>query len=626
MKAIIVHSPKHKIHVQLVVLLISVFFYQASVAQSWQWLKTGGFNDSGSGSDYSERIQHLETDPQGNIYVAFKKRVTIGSTVAPFNISTYQVPRYSAYDVILASFACDGTLRWTVTIGGEYVPTNISYVGGVGYFSIPSASIKSLKTDVQGNVYVTGLLGKGFFPSHPLHLDPNYTLPASAAILNTHKENFYIAKYNANGVAQWVRFPEAPDVAINNNDRRGAPLSMDVDPNGTVHVYCGLNPGIFCSGALTIAGAPNAFIKNILKYDTNGNYLGNAAVQYEADSYAFSFLHDSNLDRYYFSKKIYFPEIAHIIGGQVQTRALFVAAFDSNGVFLWKKQSDNTNLQGDYSPEFQGLSIDNDSNLYLNVAMGRLRNAQLEDVGIDGWEGQQIVLPTDWIGYPPVTVIKMNSNGDTLWMKNASDTYSASESNKSSINGNELGISLWFGKLAWDGIPLVENNANGAVPGILRLNKDTGMGVGVNYLDTGSAGVTFPPSAFAAGSNGSYYLGGGFEGTISASPSGSPVYLNTGGFDDFFIAKLGSSNCTLATTANQEESLNTYPNPTRSLVYVTNKEEVSYVIYDALGKMIQMDTIAPNGSIDIQHLSKGMYLLQMKDRNGQVTTQKIVKE
>ncbi len=614
-----------------ILLLLFGFFHQGSHAQSWQWLKTGGFNDSGSGSDYSERIQHLETDPQGNVYVAFK-RVTIGSTVAPFTISNYQVPRYSAYDVILASFACDGTLRWTVTIGGEYIPTNISYVGGgVGYVSIPSASIKSLKTDAQGNVYVTGLLGKGFFPSHPLHLDPNFTLPASAAALNTNKENFYIAKYNSSGVAQWVRFPEAPDVVINNNDGRAAPSSMDVDPDGTVHVYGGFSLGVYCNGALTISGAQGSFTRGILKYDTNGNYIGNVAVQYIDEFYRNpSFLHDANLDRYYFANTIYYPETPHVIGGQVQTKPIYVAAFNNSGNFLWKRENQCEINLSFYDVNYYNLTLDNDSNLYFNCKFDGIFNSNFELLGLDSWNGQQIV-PSYFVNgflITPSIVIKMDSDGNTIWMKNSTlletDSFD-SYVNKSVINGNELAISLGFKRFTWDGIPKIESDANGIVHGILRLNKDTGVGIGVDYLNTGGP-VTFPASAIAAGPNGSYYLGGAFEGTISTSSTGSPVYLNTGGYDDFFIAKFGNNNCTLATTANQKESLTTYPNPTTSLVYVTNKEEVSYVIYDALGKMIQMDTIPPNGSIDIQHLSKGMYLLQMKDRNGNVTTQKIVKE
>jgi Secretion system C-terminal sorting domain len=627
MKKIITKNSTLKIFFKSVFMLTVCFVTTGSTAQSWQWLKSGGNNSSGSGPDYSQRIQYMDSDPQGNVYFATNQ---FGSgngyqLPLPFTISNYQVPHYSGYDAIVSSLDCTGALRWTVAIGGLYdieTPPN-------GYTSRQSAIIKDLKTDAQGNLYLIGIMSRGFNATEPFHFSPTFTVPNAPALVNEHKEQFFIAKYNTNGVVQWVRFPEGPNVATNNNDGRAVSIKMDVDPNGTLHVYSFFNAGVFCNGALTIA---NNATKLILKYDTNGNYIGTAAIQYSADDYfPFHFLHDPNLDRYYFAKNQYQPEVPTIIGGEVQNKTIIVAAFDTNGTFLWKKTDDNTNLSSVFNADFYSLSLDNESNLFLNCSLGSSFDSNFEIIGVNSWDGQPLTYPVNSEENLSsfVNVIKMNSNGDTLWIKSLPDGSGLKKgtiSDKSSINGNQLAIALGMREFEWEGVPeVIIPGLNGLSPAMLRLNKDTGVGIDINYLNVGVP--TFvPASNIAAAPNGGYYLAGGFGSTISINPDGSSPVYSTGGYDDFFIAKFGTSNCTLATKEVKDITPQLYPNPVASLLYLNNKELVTYSIYDALGKIIQMGTIDSNGSIDLNYLNKGFYLIQIKTESGMVTTEKILKK
>ena len=614
---------KHITKTNLFIVLLTILTTSLN-AQSWQWLKAGGNNDSGSGSDYySEKIKHMESDPAGNVYVAFKQVIDNDSPVpTPFTISSYQVPHYSKSDAILASFSCDGTLRWTVALGGVYSPPTIN-----GPSNTNGAQILDLKTDSSGNVYVTGLLIRSSNPLNPIYFSPTFTIPNSAA-LNENKENFFIAKYNTNGIVQWVRFPEASDVVYNNNDRRAIARSMDVDPNGTIHLDSLLAPGTFCNGALTITGNLGTYYRRILKYDTNGIYIGNVAIEYIDETYFYyHFLHDASNDRYYVAKYLFYPEVIPIIGGQSQISSVFVAAFNANGTLLWKKEdnSSSTSIIG-YNPSYHGLSLDGTGNIYFNCTLGALVNPiTVEFTGeISSWDGQQLVIPENWNMEPLATVIKMDPNGNTIWIKNNTEPTAVPILHRSIINGDELAIATGTKSLQWEGIDYVEHPVvNGATPAILRLNKNTGIGISIDFLDIGF-GNEFPASSIAAGVNGSYYLGGGFSQTITAP--GLPSTVSTGGIDDFFIAKFGASNCTLATvTTTPNENIQTYPNPVTTLLHINNKEIINYIIYDALGKMVQMDTLEPNGSIDLQYLTKGIYLLQMKDESGTITTEKIMK-
>jgi Secretion system C-terminal sorting domain len=599
-------------------LLLLLLFSQNNLhAQSWQWLKAGGnYNSDGN---YSEKIEHMESDPQGNLYVAFKQ-VTGNMIATPFSISGVQIPHYSDRDNILASFGCDGTLRWTVAIGGSNVmdpPFPISFIRN-------GTQIKSLKTDAQGNVYISGILNRGSLASEPFHFSPTFTLPTSDIYTNTYKENFFIAKYNSNGVFQWVRFPEPTNVALNNNVNRAALIHMDVDPNGMVHLDAFFAPGVFCSGALTITGAPDSFKRGILKYDTNGNYVGYAPFDYSdyADLLT-HFLHDPVFDRYYVAKMIAASDAPSIIGGQLQVNSMYVAAFDNNGQFLWKKEDNNPNINLVFSPDQNCISLDTEGNLYMNCGLGILDVNDLTLV--NSWNGQPIIPPANWNNISVPTVVKMNPNGDTIWMRNGTEPNFQTYVNRSVISGNELAISLGSKAFSWEGISLVTNATNGGEPGILRLNKDTGVGISAAFLTSNTGGLI--ASTIAAGPNGSYYLGGNFTSTISTSTSGSPATVSTGGYDDFFIAKFGSNNCTLATSApTQKDVIQLYPNPVTTVLYLNNKETITYFIYDALGKKVQMNTLEANGSIDLQYLTQGIYLLQMTDGNGTVTTQKIIKD
>jgi Secretion system C-terminal sorting domain len=594
---------------KLVFLFILTFYAVPFQAQSWQWLQAGG-NDY-SFNQSSETIQFIDSDPSGNVYAAFEQ-VTNTAIPSPFTIGNYQVPHYSGSDGILASFSCEGTLRWTIAIGGAYV------IGASQHL----VQIKSLKVDAQGNVYVTGQASRGSIPSQPLYFSPTFSVPASA-VLNEFKEDFFIAKYNTNGVVQWVRFPQGANVITDNYEGNAYARKMDVDPNGTVHVDAVFYPGTFCDGAVTITGNQTTLYRGILKYDTNGAFIGYVAIEYSDDGDVLRtiFKHDPHTGKYYIAKiNSNVDMVPTYIGGQLQIKKNYVASFNSNGVFIWK-QEDNNIDSPTYFSDLMGLSIDNESNIYFNCALGFIDFAQ----GIlNSWNGQELLpIPTENAGHLGV-VIKMDSNGNTIWIKNNTNSNGGPGLGRSVINGNELAIATAAPRLAWDGLPLVEIPAITTNHSVFRINKNTGTAIGLDNLNLG--GYLFSPTAIAAGANGSYYLGGGFNSTITGS--GLPATSNTGGFDDFYIAKLGTNNCTLATTPTTTASINlqVHPVPTSSLLYINNKEAIDYIIYDALGKMVQMNSVDPDGSIDLQYLTKGIYLLQMKDGNGNITTQKIIKE
>jgi len=92
-------------------LFFSVLSVTFTYSQSWQWGKRGGGNGV-NGFDYQEEVRAIETDSQGNVYIF--------SPIAPggIDIDGNTKPGYGSDDCVLASFACDGSYRWSTVIGG----------------------------------------------------------------------------------------------------------------------------------------------------------------------------------------------------------------------------------------------------------------------------------------------------------------------------------------------------------------------------------------------------------------------------------------------------------------------------------------------------------------------------
>ena len=83
-------------------------------------------------------------------------------------------------------------------------------------------------------------------------------------------------------------------------------------------------------------------------------------------------------------------------------------------------------------------------------------------------------------------------------------------------------------------------------------------------------------------------------------------------------------DCATAGVDDQNQlDISIYPNPTSDIVYVEgNYSQLKAVVYDILGKQVMNKPITNH--IDISHLEKGVYMLQLSD-GVKLTTQRILK-
>lgn len=106
-------------------------------AQSFQWIKDGGSAEN-LGSNNFEQVYSIATDSQKNVYVLSKvgmSNLNIDGNPKP----NYDDPSSFPTDIVLASFSCDGTYRWSKIIGGRN-----------------TEEISAVQVDSQDNVYIAG--------------------------------------------------------------------------------------------------------------------------------------------------------------------------------------------------------------------------------------------------------------------------------------------------------------------------------------------------------------------------------------------------------------------------------------------------------------------------------------
>ena len=577
-------------------ILVSCFFFLFFLlhnplhAQAWQWGKSGGSTDSFN--TLTEEVKSTCTDIYGNVYFV--------SDISSANSQVDGVPKqnynsgFGSYDGILASFSCSGAYRWSKVIGGGY-----------------DDFVNAVQSDALGNVYVLGqVIPAGTTPGDvPVHFDTDVTLPASPSNVNQNKQSVFIIKYNSEGVFQWLRMPESGNISFSTAVTYTNAQDLQVDAQGNSYSLCHLPVGAYADGAyqVTVSGF------NILKYDTNGVFLGGIPIdiQFGNPRVGARMRRNHQTGNFYIAGKAYqsqFNENLVTINGQLITKSTFIAAFNSTGNFLWERE----NVSRSNSLFVPGVAIDAENNIYMVTSTGPvlLENGTYVP---DSFNGTPITtLTTTQIPF----IVKMDANGNNIWLT------SGTKNNPRDLilHGDEIVICGSIYNTTWQNLSFVSPSQN-IHAYIARFNKNTGNIISINPLGTTSSDSG---AALATDSKGNYYLGGSFTDTMTAGVS---TLVKSGGTEDFFIAKFGSTNCDFLANADFEKDiLKGYPNPVKNAVQLNNTESGSYVLYDALGTRIQTGQLEPEEIINVEHLASGIYLLQLQNQSGITQEIKLVKE
>lgn len=212
-----------------------------------------------------------------------------------------------------------------------------------------------------------------------------------------------------------------------------------------------------------------------------------------------------------------------IIGGDTIKHQMYLAAFDSTGQTLWKKQG----ISPPYRNSIDDLTLDDDGNLLIT---GMISN---------GTEFNGVIFnnPNMWLISP--FVMKLDADGNTLWHKYARDV-SINLSNSITYNSikDEVAITgfygrefYWFGPNDLDTLYSLPNQ--GIETFIARFSSQNGDLLAMHQTST-PFGTESQGHAIAADSKGDYYLGGSYSAVIYLGPD---TLAKIGGQRSFFLAK-----------------------------------------------------------------------------------------
>jgi hypothetical protein len=192
------------------------------------------------GGSFQDNANSITVDAKGNVFVggAFKSPyIVFGSDTLYNNSNSY----YSG--LFLTKFDSNGKVLWAKS-ASDY----------------SDERIYNLATDLSGNIYATGV-----FYSLSFKLD-TITLANTSVI----SDNFFIAKFNSNGHALWVK-----NGGSNGNNKPSLiaiPSSVATDASGNAIVTINYNSGSIGIGADSLHNA-GLYDGAVAKFDRNGNLL-----------------------------------------------------------------------------------------------------------------------------------------------------------------------------------------------------------------------------------------------------------------------------------------------------------------------------------------------------------------
>ena len=486
------------------------------------------------------------------------------------------------FDFVISSFACDGTYRWSKTIGG---------FGFERMF---------METDGQGNIYVGGRFANCVNTTYLSQIEGDVVIsqtPQDCRVL-------FLVKFDTNGVMQWFKRPQSTGLTPSQGLSQTANLGLQIDNQGNSYWLIAVPPGSYENGAFVSNETTSKFY--VFKYDATGNFI-NATLMDFMFSGSFiqnlRFYRNAQTGQYYLtSNKSISGSASATLGSTTVAGSFFIASYDVNGQKLWH-QEDAAGTSGSLFESYD-LVTDSQNNVYFSGSV--FGNSSVLFMG----------LTVPQTGDKPF-ILKLNPTGTSLlWSTYPQDINGTYNSCGLAVNGSEIGYTgMCFGATyTWGTQSIFGSNTNQGTEVLFgRFNAATGDCLSLVKIP-GNNGYSDSGSALAVDAAGDYIIGGGFGHLLYVN--GSTTLVNEGLQSDFFIAKYATSPCSTASTDGFEkkQGLNFYPNPVNDMLTIEVKEASNYMLYSIQGRIIQQGILSPsNNTIDCNVLDAGIYMLEVVD-------------
>lgn len=331
----------------------------------------------GGAEDESYFVGDVETDSQGNVYIA-------GYSQSTTNIATtgaFQTSLITTANAYLAKFASDGSIMWG------------TYYGGTG-----SGNFTDLTLDGLDNIIAVGSAGNG----------PNVATPGAHQEINTYSEygGGIVIKFDSDGARLWGTYY--------GGEWGAGILSVITDANRNIY-FAGTtasNNGIATLGAFKEVGNVNVHFNwdaFLVKMDENG--VRQWGTYYGGDGH--EDISELGIDS---SGFIYFTGTTSSFEG-ISTAGAYQEEFSYdtllwNDAYLVKFTPDGNRLWGTYFGGYDydfgyGLTIDSKNNIIIS---GNTRSNE-KVATANSHQPNKGGASDDWDAF----LAKFNQNGNLLW-------------------------------------------------------------------------------------------------------------------------------------------------------------------------------------------------------------------
>lgn len=478
----------------------------------------------------------MATDPHGNVYLVSNvggQNLSVDGTSLNFHFPAdyYGTPKTHAYGGLLMSYDCDGNFRWSKLISGSWNTIKGIEADTLGNIYINTYSLEARSKDIWGTEY-------------PAYFDTDSIIPYSDN-LNKYQQSIHMIQYDTLGNMKHFHSPEPDSIHRTATGRTFAIKDMMVDPDGTQH-YAIYARNYTVGGPVlkpVIEGDTLLPGEYILKYDVQGNYLGNKKLEmeltyiYAADGlFDFKLSHDPVRKAYYMTGYNSTPHIGNHkdslwVGGQLVDSPMFVAKFDSLGNHQWLKQGSPSILSS--NAFYEKAAVDHQGNIYLGA---NFQNNNNNPVTFNGYTPQY----QNPINHSFPGIIKMDGAGNLLWGSSATSVDAGLPAFTNINVNNYVSVTNSHGGIQWGNYGFPQDPNSGYDIFHARFDTQTGAIISMDTLAS-NYGVREYSTAMASDKRGNVYIGGRFQGQLYV---GQDTLTNIhGAGTDYFIAKAGEANC-----------------------------------------------------------------------------------
>jgi hypothetical protein len=315
----------------------------------------------------SEEGDGISVDAQGNAYVT-------GTFIGTVQFATSQsITSSGNSDIFIAKYDTNGVFLWAVHCGGT------GQDGGNGIAVTPA-----------GDVYVTGsFVNTATF---------NSTSGPSTPIGSGGSGDIFVARYNSNGVLQWVKKAGGTNLDV------GTAISVDSQNNSYVtgHFASQMN----WSGTVVTPAGIDAFVA---KFDPLGNIVWSRTMKGPGLGAGGGISVDSSGSPYVaglYTDSVVFSGSSTSFNTPGNGADIFIARYATNGQFLWARRAG-----GPGADRASGIGVRGTGEPYITgffSGTATFGNQQVTSLGVGG----------------DIFVARYNQTGTLLWVKQAGGTQS----------------------------------------------------------------------------------------------------------------------------------------------------------------------------------------------------------